>query len=123
MPTLDNEGPRSETERTVAAVWQELLGLDHVGIHDDFLQLGGHSLLATQVAARLRSIFGVELPLRSFLEAPTVEGLSLAIERERLEQADSDTVADLLGEITQLSAAEISGLLAAETESVGASRP
>jgi acyl transferase domain-containing protein len=116
------DGPRNDTERIVAGVWGELLGLEHVGIHDDFLQLGGHSLLATQVAARLRSIFAVELPLREFLEAPTVEGLSLAIERERLKRVDSDAISQLLGEITSLSSDEVARLLATDLESLAVTR-
>ena len=113
-------GPRNETERMVAGVWQDLLGLERVGVTDDFLQLGGNSLLATQVAARLRSTFSVELPLSQFLQAPTVEGLSLAIENEGLQRANADDIARLLGEISQLSAAEVSRLL--EADGVEASR-
>ncbi|HKH48265.1 MAG TPA: amino acid adenylation domain-containing protein, partial [Thermoanaerobaculia bacterium] len=73
--------PRTPTEELVAGIFAELLGMERVGITESFFALGGHSLLATQVASRVRSVFGVELPVRSFLEAPTVEGLAGWIER------------------------------------------
>ncbi len=68
--------PRTETEALLAAAWAEVLGLDRVGIHEDFFALGGHSLLATQVIARARQAVGVELPLHALFIAPTVAGLA-----------------------------------------------
>jgi acyl transferase domain-containing protein/acyl carrier protein len=68
--------PRDRTEEEIATIWQDLLGIERIGIHDNFFELGGHSLLATQVIARLRSAFRVELPLRSMFEASTVKELS-----------------------------------------------
>ncbi|WP_244237973.1 non-ribosomal peptide synthase/polyketide synthase, partial [Corallococcus terminator] len=68
--------PRDDTERTLAAIFAEVLGVERVGVQDSFFELGGHSLLATQVAARVRAQFGKELPLRTLFEAPTVEALS-----------------------------------------------
>ena len=68
--------PRSELERTVAGLWEQLLGFDRVGIHDDFLELGGDSLVAMQLLARLREALRIDLSLRSVLDAPTVAGLA-----------------------------------------------
>jgi amino acid adenylation domain-containing protein len=75
--------PRTATEEAVAASWAEVLGRERVGARDHFFELGGHSLLATQVVSRLRSRFGVELPVRALFEAPTVEGLAERVDAAR----------------------------------------
>ncbi|MBD2095649.1 amino acid adenylation domain-containing protein [Trichocoleus sp. FACHB-591] len=71
---------RSPVEEVLTRIWAQILGLDSVGIHDNFFDLGGHSLLATQVISRLNRAFQIELPLRDLFEAPTVAGLAGRIE-------------------------------------------
>ncbi|HKV12249.1 MAG TPA: amino acid adenylation domain-containing protein, partial [Thermoanaerobaculia bacterium] len=68
--------PRTPVEETLAALWRELLGGDEIGVHDDFFDRGGHSLLATRLLSRLRTSFGVELPLRALFERPTIAGMA-----------------------------------------------
>ncbi|HEV2846615.1 MAG TPA: amino acid adenylation domain-containing protein, partial [Thermoanaerobaculia bacterium] len=75
--------PRTPVEEMLAEMWRELLGLESIGIRDNFFALGGHSLKATRLVARVRQAFGVELPLRRVFEAPTIEGLARWIERLR----------------------------------------
>ena len=75
--------PRTQAEGTVAAIWQEVLNLETVGIHDNFFDLGGHSLLATQVLSRLRNTFQIDLPLRTLFESTTVATLTESIETVR----------------------------------------
>ena len=72
--------PRTETQRLIAGIWEQLLGVDRVGLYDDFFDLGGHSLLATQVISRLCDVFRINLPLQTAFDAPTVAGLARIIE-------------------------------------------
>jgi len=78
--TLD---ARDETEAVVASVWEAVLGLPHVGIHDDYFVLGGHSLGAAQIVARLHDAFGVDLPVAAVFESPTVAELAAAVTEAR----------------------------------------
>ncbi|MBA3260828.1 MAG: amino acid adenylation domain-containing protein, partial [Gemmatimonadales bacterium] len=73
--------PRSPTEEVVAGIWAEVLGLDGIGVSDNFLDLGGHSLKATQVMSRVREAFHVELPVHSVFAFPTVARLAEVIEQ------------------------------------------
>uniref|UniRef100_UPI000FD80AED non-ribosomal peptide synthetase n=1 Tax=Paenibacillus xylaniclasticus TaxID=588083 RepID=UPI000FD80AED len=73
--------PRMETEVKLAAIWQELLGIERVGVTDDFFALGGHSLKAMQLVSLIHQSFGVEVPLRSLFEHSTIEELAYAVEQ------------------------------------------
>jgi amino acid adenylation domain-containing protein len=82
--------PETPAEEGVAAIWCEVLGLERVGVHDDFYELGGHSLLLPQVMHRLQRDFQVDVPLRSLAEETTVAGLALAVEELLLEQIERE---------------------------------
>lgn len=73
--------PRTATETAIAELLASLLGLDQVGVDSNFFELGGHSLLGTQLIVRLRDALGVELPLRTVFESPTVEALAAEVDR------------------------------------------
>jgi amino acid adenylation domain-containing protein len=75
--------PRTPVEEVLAGIWAEVLGLERVGVEEGFFELGGHSLLATRVAARVRGVFGVDLPLRAVFEQSVLSGLAAEIERLR----------------------------------------
>ena len=71
--------PTSDTQRALAKIWVELLGVERVGIHDDFFELGGHSLLAFHLISRVLVALGVEIPVRAVFDAPTVAGVEQAV--------------------------------------------
>jgi len=73
--------PQTDMEKTVAGILGRLLGLENVDVEENFFALGGHSLLGAQLMARVADTFGVEVPLRTLFEAPTVAKLSAEIER------------------------------------------
>lgn len=81
-PALDHlyQAPRTDVESTIAAMWGEVLRIGRVDIHDNFFELGGHSLLASGVVSRVRDRYGINLPLRTIFEAPTVQLLAGRIE-------------------------------------------
>jgi phthiocerol/phenolphthiocerol synthesis type-I polyketide synthase E len=90
--------PETELQRKIAGIWYELLGIEHIGIHDSFFKLGGDSLLGTRLISRLSGIFPVELPLRKLMENPTIASLSETIEfllLQKLEGLSDEEAANL----------------------------
>ena len=71
--------PESPLEVALAGIWQDVLGIDRVGIHDDFFELGGHSLSAMRIVARTRMVCALEVPLKTLLRSPTVAEMAAAI--------------------------------------------
>jgi len=72
--------PTNEVERTLAGIWQEVLGIERIGIHDRYFDLGGHSLLATQILTQIRGIFRVDLSMRLFFGMATIKRTAKYIE-------------------------------------------
>ncbi|MEM8908165.1 MAG: amino acid adenylation domain-containing protein, partial [Bacteroidota bacterium] len=68
--------PRNEIETQLAEIWQNLLVIDRIGVHDDFFLLGGHSLLATRVISNIRKTFAIKLPIRTLFELTTIAELA-----------------------------------------------
>lgn len=87
--------PRDPIEQALWDVWHAVLSVDGFGVSESFFELGGHSLLATQVIARIRDKLGVELPLRSLFEAPTIAGLAAAVGRAKRALSANEPVAPL----------------------------
>jgi amino acid adenylation domain-containing protein len=81
-PDLDSTfvAPRTDTESLIAKIWSQILGVEQVGVYDNFFDLGGHSLMAIQILSRLRNIANVEIPLRAMYETPTVANLAEEVE-------------------------------------------
>jgi thioesterase domain-containing protein len=74
--------PRTLIESVLAGIWADLLGLDRVGIYEDFFALGGHSMLAQRVFARIQERFGKSLPIATLFQAPTIEKLANLLAHE-----------------------------------------
>ncbi|MGB7293144.1 MAG: amino acid adenylation domain-containing protein, partial [Thermodesulfobacteriota bacterium] len=79
----DFVSPRNTTEKILVDIWSQVLGVDKIGVHDNFFDLGGHSLRATQIISRVREAFNVELPLRGLIEEPTISNMARTIEEAR----------------------------------------
>ena len=75
-----SERPRNPVEERLAGLFEEILNVSRVGIHESFFELGGHSLLATQLVSRIRRAFGIALPVRALFDAPTVGGIARHID-------------------------------------------
>jgi acyl transferase domain-containing protein len=88
--------PGNEQESVLAEIWQELLGVSRIGIHDNFFDLGGHSLLATQILARVRQGYGARLELNDLFQNQTIAELSAVWLEQTLEGHDYDELAQLL---------------------------
>ena len=79
--------PRTPTEESLAGIWSDVLGVESVGVYNNFFDLGGHSLLAIQVMARSNDSFKVNLSLRALFETPTIAGLAGRIDSSLLASA------------------------------------
>jgi acyl carrier protein len=121
-PELDSTfvAPHTSVEQALAAIWAEVLGLEQIGIHDNFFALGGHSLLATCVITRVRERFQVELPVHILFEEPTIAHLAGAIEqaqqhsqtisRIHARPRGDKTVGQFLTELDHLSESEVKAM-------------
>ncbi|CAM2064435.1 Thioester reductase domain-containing protein [Sulfidibacter corallicola] len=100
LMALDREGaqkqaylaPRTDLEKELAAIWQELLQVAKVGVHDHFFELGGHSITATQLVLRIRKALGLEMSIQQLFDAPTVAQLAVVLGGEPIETHDGERV-------------------------------
>lgn len=106
------EAPANDIEVKIAAVWQEVFGVERIGRHDNFFDLGGHSLLAIQLISRTRDALQIdELPLSTLFETPTVAGLAETAAASGQEEADAEEIEAVLQEIEGLSEDELRAML------------
>jgi acyl carrier protein len=114
----DFVAPSTQAERQIAQVWEEVLGIEGIGIHDNFFALGGHSLLATQVIARIKTRLQMDLPLRTLFEQPTVASLA-EVGQQTQKPPDAGTAEEdltaLLDSVDALSEEEALALLEQES--------
>jgi FkbM family methyltransferase len=116
----DYVAPRNDVEQALVKIFSDVLGVEKVGVEDNFFKLGGHSLLATQAVSRILDKLRIELPLQRLFERPTVSGLAEIItnaEGFRLEDIDPITRVNhsveemLLARLDELSDEEVEALL------------
>jgi amino acid adenylation domain-containing protein len=111
--------PRNAVEEQLTAIWKEVLKQDKIDIHDNFFELGGHSLLATQVISRIRSTFGLQLPIMDLLLSPTIAELSEKISQHPDLVLTDEETERLLRELEGMSDEEAESLLAPERNRTG----
>jgi acyl carrier protein len=117
-PTIATEAegyiaPRTPLEHALAQMWTGLLGLERIGINDDFMHLGGHSLLLMQLLSRVHQKYHVILPLRElFTINLTIADLARVILEKQLEQIKPDQLLSLVQEMEELSDEEARDLSA-----------
>jgi amino acid adenylation domain-containing protein len=97
------EPPSTPLERMLTEHWAELLGIEHIGVNDTFFSLGGHSLLATSVTSRIRSAIGLQLPVRSLFEAPTIRQLARLIAQHLADRVNGAQGEELLNRLSHYS--------------------
>jgi len=103
--------PRNETEAGVLQLWQEVLEVRPIGIHDNFFDLGGHSLSATRVVSRVFEQYKLEIPLRSLFQSPTIAEMAAVISEHQGKMLDQRELATILDELASLSDAEAQGIV------------
>lgn len=103
--------PRNEDEAAMAELWQEFLGIEKIGIYDNFFDLGGHSLLATQLVSRLQQTFHINVELDIFFSAPSIAELTAALLRKQLEQHAGSEMTQLLDKLEEMTEEEAEALL------------
>ena len=85
--------PSNPTEEILATIWENVLGVEKVGIHNNFFNSGGYSLLAIQVISRINQAFSVKITLRTMFEKPTIADLSDHIQTlVRLKESQSENI-------------------------------
>jgi acyl carrier protein len=72
--------PASDVERRIAAIWEDALGIEQLGVHDSFFELGGNSLAAAEVIARVKKEFDVQLSVATLFEGPTIRALARIVD-------------------------------------------
>lgn len=103
---LEYIAPQNETEEKIAEIWQEHLGIDTIGIRDDYFHLGGDSIKMIRCISIINKLFDIELPIAAFYENPTIEGIAAYITEFANDLQDSSTLkAEIETEIEEIAAA------------------
>ncbi len=98
--------PTDEIEKTLVSIWEKVLDVRPVGIHDNFFDLGGHSLTATQVISQVIKQFQLELPLQSLFQSPTVAKMAAVITQNQAKRASDAELPQMLREVEAMTEEE-----------------
>jgi amino acid adenylation domain-containing protein len=90
--------PHTPIEAQLVSIWGEVLGIEAMGVDDDFFDLGGHSLLASRILSRVRDVFQVELSVRTLIERSTVANLAVAVIQALAKEVEQEELTFLLAE-------------------------
>jgi len=107
-PELDvaYAAPQADIEKQLAKIWGEVLSIEQVGIHDNFLDLGGHSLAASRVISRAIQTFRLELPVNALFDAPTVARMAVIVEQNRAKRVNDADLERMLREVETMTEEE-----------------
>ncbi|WP_394842169.1 amino acid adenylation domain-containing protein [Pendulispora brunnea] len=89
-PARTTTSARTELERTIAEIWEQVLAVRHPGVHENFFDIGGHSMLLTEVATRLRERVGRDIPVLLLFQHPTIASLAAALSNDETAPSHSD---------------------------------
>jgi len=100
-PELESDYVQSQSpiEEGLVRIWEETLGVNRVGVNDNFFSLGGDSLSATQAVSRINEAFGIELPVRQLLESPTAKAVAMRVFEYLAKEIDEPELSDLVSGI------------------------
>ena len=111
VPAAQRRAPRTAVERALAALWTEVLGVEEIGIDDDFFDRGGHSLLGARLLARVRAYFSADVPTRVLFDAPTVAGMAAVLADLDEEPGRAEAIAEARLAVADLSPEQMRAML------------
>jgi acyl carrier protein len=107
LSTATMISPRTATEAVLARIWGTLLGVERIGVTDNFFALGGHSLVAMQIATRISETFRITIPIRVLFKGPTVAEVAVALTGREAAPGDVERTAQLVQQLDGMSIDEL----------------
>ena len=107
----DETEPRTPLEEILVEIWTQILGLEWVGIHDNFFRIGGHSLLATQLLAQIQNVLDIDIPLQLVFDAPTIATFAEELLKDEHIRELVERTIELLLSVAELSEDEAAAML------------